>query len=171
MVIKTIKAEELKKRLDRGEIFLIDVRETAEYRTGYIDGSRSLPLGKISREKLPSKPGSIVIYCRSGKRSSEACQRLLKQDSHLDIGSLEGGILAWEQAGFNVKKFSKSKVSIDRQAQLVSGLLIFSGTVTSVLMGPQFCIIPGLIGLGLMFAGITGWCGLVKLLAKMPWNQ
>ncbi|MCD8500103.1 MAG: DUF2892 domain-containing protein [Gammaproteobacteria bacterium] len=41
----------------------------------------------------------------------------------------------------------------------------------SFLFNPWFCLLSGFVGLGLMFAGITGWCGMAKLLAKMPWNQ
>ncbi|MCD6055422.1 MAG: ygaP 2 [Gammaproteobacteria bacterium] len=100
-----MKVEELKKHLDKDEVLLVDVREPAEYKTECIEEACLIPLGEISLEKLPSKRMPIVVHCRSGKRSVEACAKLLGEDPALEIYSLEGGILAWQQAGFKVKKF------------------------------------------------------------------
>ena len=102
--MKTITASELKKKLDKDEILLIDVREPAEHRSECIDGACLIPLGEISIEKLPSTKRPIVIHCRSGKRSADACAKLLASNPSLDVTSLEGGIVAWSQAGFNVKR-------------------------------------------------------------------
>jgi rhodanese-related sulfurtransferase len=169
--MKTIIASELKKRLHRDEILLIDVREPAEHRSECIDGACLIPLGEISIEKLPSTKRPIVIHCRSGKRSADACAKLLKVNPSLDIASLEGGIVAWSQAGFNVKKSGPATLPLDRQMQITVGFIAFSGTILGVLINPTFYILPGFIGAGLMFAGLTGWCGIAKLLAKMPWNR
>jgi len=103
--MKTITASELKKKLDKDELLLIDVREPAEHRSECIDGACLIPLGEISIDKLPSTKKPIVMYCRSGKRSADACAKLLAISPFLNIASLEGGIIAWSQAGFNVKKY------------------------------------------------------------------
>ena len=169
--MKTINAEELKNRLDKDEILLIDVREPAEHRTECIDGSCLIPLGEISLEKLPSKSRPIVVHCHSGKRSENAYKKLLTQDPSLEIYSLEGGIMAWRQAGFKIKKSGSNILPIDRQTQLTAGFLAFSGTILGTFINHHFYIVPGFVGLGLMFAGVTGWCGMAKLLAKMPWNK
>jgi hypothetical protein len=89
----------------------------------------------------------------------------------LDVASLEGGIVAWSQAGFNVKKSGSTILPLDRQTQITAGFIGFSGTILGALIHPAFYILPGFIGAGLMFAGLTGWCGMAKLLAKMPWNR
>lgn len=169
--MKTIKADELKKRLDKAEVFLVDVREPAEHRSECIGGACLIPLGEISLEKLPSKSRPIVIHCRSGKRSADTCKRLLEQDPNLEIYSLEGGIIAWQQAGFSIKKSGSNTLPLDRQTQLAVGFLAFSGTMLGTFITPIFYILPGFIGLGLMFAGLTGWCGMARLLTKMPWNR
>ncbi len=169
--MKTIVASELKKRLDKDEVLLIDVREPAEHRGEYIDGACLIPLGEITIEKLPSTKRPIVIHCRSGKRSADACAKLLAINPSLDVASLEGGIVAWSQAGFNVKKSGSAILPLDRQTQITAGLIAFSGTILGALINPTFYILPGFIGAGLMFAGLTGWCGMAKLLAKMPWNR
>lgn len=169
--MKTIKASELKKRLDEDEVLLIDVREPAEHKSECIDGSCLIPLAEISIDKLPSIKRPIVIHCRSGKRSAEACAKLLASNPSLDVASLEGGIVAWSQAGFNVKKSGSIILPLDRQTQITTGFIAFSGTILGAVINPGFYILPGFIGAGLMFAGLTGWCGMAKLLAKMPWNR
>lgn len=170
-IVKTITVKELKTKLDRDEVVLIDVRELAEYKSEAIEGACLIPLGEISAEKIPSKARPIVIHCRSGKRSADACTKLLAQDPTLDLYSLEGGIVAWKEAGFNVKKVGGNFLPLDRQTQLAAGSVIFLGTILGTFVDSSFYILPGFAGLGLMFAGATGWCGMAKLLAKMPWNS
>ncbi len=169
--MKTITASELKKLLDKNEVLLIDVREPAEHSSEYIDGACLIPLGEISIDKLPSTQRPIVIHCRSGKRSIDACAKLLASNHSLDVASLEGGIIAWIQDGFNVKKSGSSVLPLDRQTQIAAGFIVFTGTLLGILINPTFYILPSFIGAGLIFAGITGWCGMTKFLAKMPWNR
>lgn len=169
--METITASELKKKLDKDEVLLIDVREPAEHRRECIDGACLIPLGEISIDKLPSTKKPIVMHCRSGKRSADACAKLLASNPSLDVASLEGGIVAWSHAGFNVKRSGYNILPLDRQTQIAVGFIAFSGTILGALIDPGFYILPGFIGAGLMFAGLTGWCGMAKLLAKMPWNR
>lgn len=169
--MKTITANDLKNYLDQDSVLLIDVREPAEHRTEFIDNSCLIPLAEISVEKLPSRSRPIVIHCRSGKRSSEACKKLLVQDPTLDLYSLEGGIIAWKEAGFNIKQSGSNILPLDRQTQLTAGILGFSGVILGTFVNQFFYLLPGFVGLGLMFAGLTGWCGMAKLLAKAPWNK
>jgi rhodanese-related sulfurtransferase len=170
VVVKTITANELKKRLERDEVLLIDVREPAEHRSESIESARLIPLGQISSDKLPAQSRPIILHCRSGKRSAEACEKLLKQNPNLEVYSLEGGIVAWKESGGAVK-LGRHILPLDRQTQLTAGFLAFFGTLLGAFVHPGFYILPAFIGLGLMFAGLTGWCGLAKILAKMPWNQ
>jgi len=169
--MKIITATELKNRLDKDEVLLIDVREPAEHRAECIEAACLIPLGEIGIERLPSKARPIVIHCRSGKRSADACTKLLATDPSLDVYSLEGGIISWQNAGFNIKKSGSNILPLDRQTQIAVGFIAFSGTILGTFMNPTFYILPGFIGAGLMFAGLTGWCGMAKLLAKMPWNR
>lgn len=169
--MKTITPKDLKERLAKEEVLLIDVREPEEYRTEKIQGARLIPLGEISVEKLPAKSISIVMYCRSGKRSATALAKILAQDPKLDVYSLEGGLLGWKQAGFSVEKLTTNKLSIEQQTQLVIGFLTFSGTLLGAFFHSAFYMIPALTGLGLMFTGFTGFCGMAKIISQMPWNR
>lgn len=169
--MKTISPSELKARLDNHQVLLVDVREPAEHRSECIEGACLIPLSTLSMDKLPSTTQPIVIHCRSGKRSCEACQKLLKENPQLDIASLDGGIAAWEKAGFRIKRSAKKILPLDRQTQLTAGAIAFVGVVLGAAINPIFYALSGFVGLGLMFAGISGWCGMAKLLAKMPWNR
>lgn len=169
--MKLIKPDELKQKLENDEVLLIDVREPFEHKVESIESACLIPLSEISFEKLPSIKRPIIIHCKSGKRSADACNILLKQNPNLDIASLEGGIIAWKSAGFNVKKSNSNIIPIDRQTQIAAGSFCFIGTMLAYFVNHSFYIIPGFIGAGLIFAGVSGWCGMAKILARMPWNK
>lgn len=102
-MVKTINVADLKEKLNNQEVSLIDVRELVEYRAEYIEEASLIPLAEISQEKLLTTSKPIVIHCRSGKRSEDACKKLLIQNPTLDLYNLEGGIMAWKAAGYPVK--------------------------------------------------------------------
>ena len=58
-----------------------------------------------------------------------------------------------------------------RQVQIVAGGLVLLGVALGALVSPWFYGLSGFVGLGLMFAGLTGFCSMAKLLAVMPWNR
>jgi rhodanese-related sulfurtransferase len=96
--MKTITADELKQKMDRGEkINLLDVREPQEYAEVNI-GGRLVPLGKVQTMQVEEledwKDEEVIVYCRSGRRSMLACL-VLDQMGFKETYNLEGGILAW----------------------------------------------------------------------------
>lgn len=99
-MIKTMSAPELKIRFD--DVTLIDVREPSEHQLESIEGSYLIPVGQIDEVSLPSISKPLVVHCRSGVRSLQACQKLSLENPDLEIYNLEGGILGWYQAGFPV---------------------------------------------------------------------
>ena len=105
-MIKEIEVLELKNKLDNGEkINFIDCRELAEWSEGHIEGATLIPLSEFQQKYesvLTDKDAKIVVQCRSGKRSMDACMFLLSK-GYSDLNNLEGGILAWTQAGFPIK--------------------------------------------------------------------
>jgi len=171
MQYQNINAIEAKQWLSDGEAIFIDVREIAEFNNKHIDGAYLSPLGKISNQNLPQTDKKIIIYCQKGARGKSACLKLNKKDNANIVYNLEGGIEAWEQAGFHVVSTKSSAMSLDRQVQLTIGLLVLLSSMTSYYLSPVFIFISAFLGICLIFAGVTGTCGLVVLLAKMPWNQ
>ncbi len=170
-MIKTITADALRKLMQEREVVLVDVREPAEHKAENISGASLIPLATISHDKLKSKTAPIVVHCRSGKRSLEACQKLEAQDPTLELYSLEGGIIAWKQAGCAINTPGSCALPLERQLQITAGVLAFTGVLLGALINPWFNALSGFVGLGLTFAGITGWCGTTKILAIMPWNK
>lgn len=170
-MIKSITPQELKRQLEQHSILLIDVREPAEHASQRIEGAWLIPMQSLCCQKLPSTQKPIVLHCAAGKRSEMAAQKLLAENPGLDIYSLAGGITAWQQAGFAVQAGKRHVLPVDRQTQLVIGSVVLFGSLLAVTVSPWFALLPITMGTGLMIAGSTGWCGLAKLLARMPWNR
>ena len=79
---------------NREKVQLIDVREIDEFRDGHLEGSQLIPLGTLpyrTYELDPYKP--VVLICRSGNRSKEACKILTDRGFH--AVSLKGGLSNW----------------------------------------------------------------------------
>lgn len=98
--IPQITVHELKQRLDRGEISLLDVRQPAEWHAGHAPGA-----GYITGAELPDRlgevpgTGPVAVTCGSGFRSSIAAS-LLAHHGHSDVVNVTGGMTAWENAGY-----------------------------------------------------------------------
>ena len=98
--MKTITVEELKARLDNGETLnIIDVREPAEY-AEYNIGAKLIPLGKIMSMQLDEledlKDEELIIHCKGGSRSAQACL-VLEQVGFTHVANLTGGMMAWQK--------------------------------------------------------------------------
>jgi len=97
--MQNILAEEVKERLDKGEtIHLIDVREPYEHAEFNIGGTLC-PLGKIQSMMVDEiedfKNEEVILYCRSGNRSGQACM-ILDMLGFTNTKNLVGGMVAWQ---------------------------------------------------------------------------
>jgi len=172
MPLKTVNAKTLKEWLDAGSAVLVDVREPAEYQAESIKGAKLIPLAGVCKTSLPDYAGKkLVLQCHLGGRAGSACEKLLAEDPSLDIYNLEGGITAWKNAGYEIESSGSFFLPLDRQVQLTVGLCVLIGSLLGYFVTPLFLILTGFFGAGLAFAGLTGFCGLATLLAKMPWNR
>jgi rhodanese-related sulfurtransferase len=103
-----ITAEEVKQRMDAGEkINLVDVRE-ADERAEFNIGGHFIPLGNIQMMLVDDlddlKNVEVVCYCRSGKRSMQACM-MLETFGFTNVRNLQGGMIDWKE------KFGNDQVS------------------------------------------------------------
>ncbi len=172
MPISEIGAETAKSWMDAGEAVVLDVREPGEYAASHIPGATLLPLGQACCGALPDYQGKkLVIHCQSGKRGQMACTKLLEETADMELYHLQGGIAAWKEAGLPVESSGSNLLPLDRQVQLAIGVLLILGSVLAATVSSSFLWLTGLIGAGLSVAGLTGFCGLAMVLAKMPWNQ
>jgi rhodanese-related sulfurtransferase len=84
---------------------------------------------------------------------------------------MEGGIEGWKQAGLPVAHDRSQPIEIQRQVMIVAGSLVLLGVLFGHFLASQLYALPAFVGAGLVFAGISGWCGMAKLMAIMPWNR
>jgi rhodanese-related sulfurtransferase len=166
-----IDAQTLNQLLEANAVSLVDVRETAEYATARIPGAKLHPLSRFDPHQIRAETRQkLVLYCQSGNRSAKAAQQCL--DAGFDsVIHLHGGITAWKNMGYPIEQSQNAPISLFRQVQIVAGCLVLLSTVLGVLISPNFLLLSGFVGAGLMFAGITNTCAMGLLLAKLPYNQ
>lgn len=103
---KTVNMNEAVKLMNNDDTIVVDVREDKEIKNGIIKGSQHITLGQLTdRIGLlgTNKQAPVLVYCRSGTRSSSACQTITKAGFE-NVSSLTGGILAWEAASLPIVK-------------------------------------------------------------------
>lgn len=174
MKIRTIDPSTLHKWLEKKEAVLIDVREKGEYRTECIEEARNFPLSEVSLDlvHLPAhKNKKLIFQCQSGRRSMMACEAIKVEDADFDVWNLEGGITAWKESGLPTKKGDKNIIPIERQVHIGIGSIIVFAHLMGFFVSTSWFFLSLIAGLGLLNAGVTGWCGFGILLSKMPWNK
>jgi rhodanese-related sulfurtransferase len=158
-------------RLKSGKAVLIDIREPDEYAREHIPGSISLPVSALDEVDLKLDAGqNAIFHCKSGMRTDSNCA-VLAQHVDGDAFMLEGGLDAWRALGLPTAKDSKAPLEINRQVQITAGSLILLGVLLGRFVAPAWFGLSAFVGAGLMFAGISGWCGMATLLQAMPWNR
>jgi len=94
-----------KEMIDRGEVFILDVRTPEEYAAGHINGSTLLAVQDIPAQELDNrlkeipKDRKILVYCRTGHRSTQA-SKILVENGFAEVYNMQGGITEWNKAGY-----------------------------------------------------------------------
>ncbi|MBL63501.1 MAG: sulfurtransferase [Opitutae bacterium] len=167
----------LKKRLEKEEVVLLDVRTPAEYSKIHVEHATLLPLDSVDDKTIEQLKESvngqeICAMCLSGRRAALLARKLLDA-GFKKVSILQGGIRSWEDAEFPLVR-RKGSIAVERQVRMLVGLVILVSCASLWFMPTQpewWLAVPGFLGLGLFFSGITGFCGLNKILRKMPWNR
>jgi len=161
----TVSVGRFREELQKGGAVAIDVREPDEYAYEHIDGVRNLPESRLEAAlaELPREK-DVYVSCATGIRSAQAIRRL-KAGGLEKVHDVEGGLTAWKQAGYPVVR-RKGPIPIMRQVQIIAGSLALVGGLF-----PTLRWVAVVIGAGLMFAGISGFCGMARVLALLPWNK
>lgn len=170
-LITKIDPQSLHARMKSGDVVLIDIREPAEYAREHILGARLVPLGAIDTHDFDTELKKTAVFtCRSGNRTAMNASRLLAKGFR-EAFVLDGGLDAWKKAGLPVHFDAKAPLDLQRQVQITAGSLALLGALLAWFIHPAFILLSGFVGAGLMTAGITGFCGMARLLAVMPWNR
>lgn len=154
-----------------GASSIIDVRTGAEFESEHIPGSHPIPLDQIEArvDQVRAAAAPRLLLCRSGNRASVA-KKSLEKLHVAGLSVITGGLVAYIEAG-GVTVKSKVRISLERQVRIAAGSLTLLGVLMGFFIHPAFLILAGFVSAGLIFAGITDWCGMGILLSRLPWNR
>jgi rhodanese-related sulfurtransferase len=172
---KSVSPDELNRRITSGcTVELLDVRTAGEFESAHVPGARLVPLDELDAGAFLKQRGAadqpVYVLCQSGGRARKAIEKL--QQAGFGGGVLvEGGTQAWIDAGLPVTRGAAGVISLERQVRIAAGSLVLTGVLLAYFVHPGFIGLSAFVGAGLVFAGVTDWCGMGLLLAKLPWNQ
>lgn len=102
----SVSPSESTQMINRDDALILDVRESNEYSQGHIINSLHIPLSGLKtrmKDLEKHKAKKIIVACRSGHRSSQACANL-KKEGFEQVFNLSGGVMAWESANLPLIK-------------------------------------------------------------------
>lgn len=103
--MEAVEGDELMRRVRRGEVTVLDVRPSEEYRAGHIPGALSIPVGELKTRlaELP-KDREVVAYCRGPYcvMAVEAVELLRKKG--FSAHRMEQGVTDWRARGWRVER-------------------------------------------------------------------
>jgi rhodanese-related sulfurtransferase len=167
MNLRSISATEAKRLVDEGAV-LVDIRGADEHARERIPAAQNHPLDRLVRIDSGGRP--VVFHCKSGNRTATNASKLAAATDCAAF-MVDGGIESWKRAGLPVLADRGQPLELQRQVFIVAGGLVLLGVLLSLLADPHWIGLSAFVGAGLVFAGVTGWCGMAKLLAVMPWNR
>lgn len=111
--VENVTVEEARELIEEDDVFVLDVRTPSEFNSSHIEGATLIPVtnafgSNLSPDSLLEarinevpKNKKILVYCRSGHRSTSA-SKILVAAGYSDIYNMQGGITAWISAGYPV---------------------------------------------------------------------
>jgi rhodanese-related sulfurtransferase len=165
MSLPIIAPNDAKRLIDQGAT-LVDIRSAEEHGRLYIPGSLNGPVEAMPNLDEVTKP--IIFHCQTGKRTKANATRL-KVAAPGEAYILSGGLDAWRLEGLPCHL--NTGLPLNRQVMIVGGSLVLLGVLLGTFLTPAFYLLAAFAGVGLVFGGVSGWCGMAKLLGAMPWNR
>jgi rhodanese-related sulfurtransferase len=173
--MNTITPADLHQRLTaQPDLAVLDVRTAGEFDSVHVPQARSVPLDSLDPTALLSagtvRPGQpVYLLCQSGGRARRAAEKFTAVGIENAV-VVAGGTQAWIEAGLPVTR-GHGVISLERQVRIGAGSMVLLGVVLGWTIHPYFFGLSAFVGAGLVFAGVTDFCGMGLLLAKAPWNQ
>ena len=165
-IAPTLAAAELAAPLAAGGASVVDVRTSAEFAAEHLAGAHLIPLDELGRraDEVRALPAPRYLLCRTGNRAAQARAQLFE----LGVAAttvVEGGLEALRASGLATVK-GRAHLSLERQVRIAAGALVLAGVALALLVHPGFLGLAAFVGGGLVFAGVTDWCGMGLLLAR-----
>jgi rhodanese-related sulfurtransferase len=152
---------------------LIDVRTPKEFEEVHIPEARNIPLADLHQFlgelKGLSQERAFTLMCRTQNRAKIAHEYLTGHGIN-NCQILEGGITGWVKSGKPVIRGRKG-ISLEGQVRAIAGSLVVLGVGLGIGVNVWFLLIPILVGVGLIHAGLTDSCLMGMLLTKLPYNR
>jgi len=170
--MKTIQPAELQNILaSQTDAAVLDVRTSLEFDEVHVPQARNLPLDELDADSLSlAKDRPVYLLCRGGQRAIRAAEKLSRAGYREPV-VIAGGTIAWIEAGLPVTRGEAKAISLERQVRIAAGSLVLIGVVLGWFISRWLFLFSGFVGAGLVFAGVTDYCGMGMLLARMPWNR
>lgn len=169
--LKEVDPKDVQRLLADGRATLVDVREPDEFRQERIAGAINLPLSRFDPSALPSAAGrTTILHCKSGRRSFTATEKLFAA-GHGQATHMRGGLEAWKAAGLPTAIDRKAPFTAMQQTQIAIGTMVLASVAAGAFWNPWALVVAAFMACGMIYAGLSGTCGLATLLAKAPWNR
>lgn len=166
--MKNIKAHEFAKILKSGtaNIICVDVRSACDFKSLHLKGTINIPIEEIMQhiEQL-KKYDQVYVNCSSGVRSQKACDAL-KAAGLTNVTNVMGGLQACTQVGCCLDKAACRKINMPRKINIACGLLTLIGLILGQYLTPLFFLLPALVAISLIYAGVKGQCFWEKIIKK-----
>jgi rhodanese-related sulfurtransferase len=169
--MKTISPIELLNLLaGHPDLPVFDVRTPVEFAEYHLPRTQNVPLDDLQPATLNlPKEQPVYLLCRTDRRAAMAAEKFAREGFTPVV--VQGGTQAWIAASLPVTRGTGKGVSLERQVRIAAGSLVLLGVLLGWFVHHAFFGLAAFVGAGLVFAGITDFCGMGLLLAKMPWNK
>lgn len=171
--MQAISPKDFNELLREGKAIPFDIRNSGEFTEQHIPGAVMVPVSAIDDSLSMTVQGKeAVFYCTSGMRTELAAVQI--DNSGIQGPKfLEGGLNAWSNEGLPTVGESKKSyaLSLQRQVQITVGVILLLLAFASWAGAGWSPFAVAAIGIGLAFAGLSGTCGMARVLAIMPWNR
>ena len=148
MSVQAISPNQLGELVKGGRsIQVIDVRTPLEFREVHATGAKNVPLDKLNPAEIAmSRNGSadpLYVICKSGARGKQACEKLIAAGQS-NVVNVNGGTMAWEQAGLPVVRGQKA-MSLERQVRIAAGSIVFERVTVHLWGSIEFPLSNGFV--------------------------
>lgn len=158
-------------KLKSGDVTLIDIREPDEFAREHIAGARSVPLSTMEGGHFAVAPQGTVVFVASPACAPTPTARGSPRSEDGEAFMLDGGLGSLEECRAAGDDGCEGAAELNRQVQITIGLLMLTGVALTLFVDRLFLALPAFLGAGLLFAGVSGWCGMAHLIALAPWNR
>lgn len=157
---------------DDGNTLFLDVRSAEECFASFVPGFVNIPGSELGRhEQELARFKCIVVLCASGMRARQAANTLDQMLPGREVWVLKGGLNTVAQGAERELSRAGRILPVQQQMQIGAGSMIMTATLLGTFVQPMAFLLVAGIGFGLFYAGLTGRCGVSRLLAHLPWNK